>query len=228
VGDTAVALRGCGLRMFCRRAEATLRNGPGVTRLIFSFETYYLRPTRCKCAPIFAWLHFIQCPRRFILRRLGRLLGMFTAVTLERIAPTTIAISDAEFWAVFYKNVCQFDLSTKDLQTAHERCDFRLIEKIHLVIEPVLGPEGFRTEAWFENDDYFGDGVRSLEFDMPRFEPSLIEPLHRSLAGEHERFCILAKFYRFSDAATEPLGALALSRRRIIVTQSLVRDAEHA
>ena len=156
---------------------------------------------------------------------------MFSIIALRRRARVDVVHNEDVFLKRLEFYVHRFDTSTQDLVRAHGDCDMRLVEKIHSVIEPVLGSEGTGKggQAWHHNLDFFGDGVRSLEVDSTRFPSALIEPLHALLAGEHEQFCILCWYYRtFMDEPLQSLGALALFHSRFIMTQSLVNVLEHA
>jgi hypothetical protein len=153
---------------------------------------------------------------------------MFSIVALRRSAKVDV-LAEEEFWKQFDHYVHRFDLINEQAKRAHGDSDLRLVENIEEVAEPILGPEGFNGEAWYQNLDFYGDGVRSLELDATRFKPEVIAPLHALLVGEHERFCILGKLFSSLGAETsERIGALALFHERILITQSLVPVLEHA
>jgi hypothetical protein len=79
-----------------------------------------------------------------------------------------------------------------DLGDSHGDVDMRLVDKVIAVLDPILGPEGCSDDdSWFHNMDYYGNGVRHLEFKPGKFPMSAIPHLQALLAGEHESFSIL-------------------------------------
>lgn len=74
----------------------------------------------------------------------------------------------------------------------HADIDFRLVEKINRILVPALGPETTDTNSrWYHEMDFYGDGIRHLEFNDGEFRQEFITELQALLQGEHEQFGIL-------------------------------------
>src|SRR2546429_3383644 len=111
--------------------------------------------------------------------------------TSAHFGTVILAKDEDEFWAQFSSHVHFFKLKTQASTNAHEQCDRRLVKKIDRLIEPLLGPHGYKDELWFENLDFYGDGVRQLSFRWSDVSRSLLVRLQKLLIREHARFCIL-------------------------------------
>lgn len=96
----------------------------------------------------------------------------------------------------------------------------RLVRQIDAVVEPLLGPKGLEG-AWFENLDFYGDGVRQLSFSLREFPLSLIPALRALLTGEHERFCVLIKVHTERMEKGESIGLLAVFFDKTLITEEL-------
>jgi len=128
--------------------------------------------------------------------------------------------NDDAFWAAVSSHTHRFNLSSDESTRAHEQCDMRLVKQIDAVVGPFLGPQGLEG-AWFENLDYYGDGVRQLSFALPEFPIGLLASLRALLTGEHGNFCVLIKFHTQRMERGESLGALALFSDKVLVTEQL-------
>jgi hypothetical protein len=151
---------------------------------------------------------------------LNILLDMSSAPAMYLKAPVIVE-SEEDFWAALGERVHQFDVDTPTEGEAHEQIDGRLVARIDEVIRPVLGPHGYREELWFENLDFYGDGVRQLSFAWKDFPPYLMPQLQVLLAGEHELFCILCKFHTERMEKGELVGLLALFKSESVITRPL-------
>jgi hypothetical protein len=132
-----------------------------------------------------------------------------------------LAEHEDEFWAQLGEHVHQFDLDTPAATEAHERCDRELVNKVDAVICPVLGPRGSANELWFENLDFYGDGVRQLSFRWSDFPSYLVIQLQSLLVRDHQSFCILCKFHTKRMEKGELVGLLALFHDTTLVTRPL-------
>ena len=81
-----------------------------------------------------------------------------------------------------------------------------------------MGPHGYDEELWFENLDFYGDGVRQLSFRWSDVPPFMLTQLQSLLVGEHERFCILCKFHTERMEKGQLVGLLALFHDKSLVT----------
>ena len=128
--------------------------------------------------------------------------------------------SDDAFWTAVTNYTHRFDLSSEASTRVHEQCDMRLVKQIDAVVEPILGPHGLKG-AWFENLDFYGDGVRQLSFALPEFPVGILASLRALLTGEHEKFCVLIKFHTERMERGEALGVLALFSEKVLITEQL-------
>ena len=135
-----------------------------------------------------------------------------------RFGTVLLAKDEDEFWAQFPSHVHFFKLKTKASFKVHELCDRRLIKKIDKLIEPLLGPHGYKDELWFENLELYGDGVRQLSFRWSDVSRSLLVRLQKLLIREHARFCILCKFHTKRMEKGDLVGLLALFRGKALAT----------
>jgi hypothetical protein len=140
-------------------------------------------------------------------------------IALPNFGSDLLAEDEDDFWARFSELVNSFDVENEDSATAHEQCDRRLVKKIDLIVEPVLGPRGSDDELWSENLDFFGDGVRQLSFRWADIPPFLLGQLQALLVGEHEPFCILIKFHTALKENGELVALLALFHNSTLATR---------
>lgn len=78
------------------------------------------------------------------------------------------------------------------LGDCHGDVDLELVRHVAFVIDPRLGPQGIEeTSAWFHSMDFYGDGIRHLEFKPGRFPIDAIPELQALLVGEFISFGIL-------------------------------------
>ena len=75
-----------------------------------------------------------------------------------------------------------------DAMDQQDERDLALVGKIDALLKPILGPEGCGDEAWFQSMDWYGDGIRHLEFKPNRFPPDAIGPSQALLTGDHANF----------------------------------------
>jgi hypothetical protein len=113
--------------------------------------------------------------------------------------------------------------STFDAQgDAHGDIDLRLVEGIDAVIAPTLG-SWEKSEDWWHQLDFYGDGIRSLVFSARSFSPEFIPSLQRLLAGEHEQFCILCQVVQSPMGPDEGrIGSIAIRAHDTLVSYALV------
>ena len=109
-----------------------------------------------------------------------------------------------------------------DLGDSHGDIDMRLVDKVGTVLQPILGPEGCsQNELWFHNMDYYGNGVRHLEFRPGKFPMSAIPSLQALLVGEHEPFSILCWAPLDGNAPQEHEQGLVIFSDKILLTARL-------
>ena len=104
---------------------------------------------------------------------------------------------------------------------AHGHIDGLLQDKIEAVLVPIVGPwEG--SESWFHNQDFYGNGVRSLLFSANAFPWSTVPALQACLADDAAQFCIAIRLCdQLSTAHGRTVGVLVILQHHIVVTQSV-------
>ena len=131
----------------------------------------------------------------------------------------TVTKTEEEFWQQlegFTSSRSVFDAQGEE----HSNIDFRLAEKIDDYLSPNLG-KWEQSDIWFHNIDFYGDGIRSLEFVADSFSPAYLRDFQAMLAGEHSEFAILCKVLtNFSDTGTR-IGSIAIRSDRILVSYPL-------
>jgi hypothetical protein len=103
----------------------------------------------------------------------------------------------------------------------HGEVDSRLLKRIDELIEPILGPSGHGDERWFQSMDYYGGGVRHLEFKPGVFPLPLIPRLQNLLVGEHASFCILCWAPFEAPASEEHEEGIVIFAKKLLLTPKL-------
>jgi hypothetical protein len=103
-----------------------------------------------------------------------------------------------------------------------EEIDIRLVKNVSAVLDPILGPEGCGDDdSWFQSMDWYGDGVRHLEFKPGRFPMAAIPQLQALLIGEYEPFSILCWAPLDGEATPEHEQGLVIFSDTILITAKL-------
>ena len=131
-----------------------------------------------------------------------------------------IVLSESKFWPRFERECT--DESVFDAQgDEHSEIDMRLVDKIGSVLHPKIG-DWESSGDWCHNLDYYGDGVRSLQFNWSVFSADFIEPLQALLTGEHEPFCILCKVFEdMLSEETTMIGSVAIFSDRVLISRPI-------
>jgi hypothetical protein len=129
--------------------------------------------------------------------------------------------TEADFWQQFGAFLVPSDVF--DAQgDEHCNIDFRLVEKIEDYLIPIIG-NWEQSDRWFHNLDFYGDGIRSLEFAVESFSPRYIPDLQLMLVDEHSDFTILCKVHTsFAESGTI-IGTVAVRSNQIMVAYPLVK-----
>lgn len=110
----------------------------------------------------------------------------------------------------------------------HGDIDLRLVERIDEVLVPLIGSSGIDGESWFQSMDFYGDGIRHLEFRPGKFPLNAIPALRALLVSEHEPFGILC----WAPAAEEGLPGdhegLVIFSHKLLLTSGLASESAHA
>lgn len=113
------------------------------------------------------------------------------------------------------------------LGSEYGNIDLRLADRIDEVLTPLIGPSGIDGEAWFQSMDFYGDGVRHLEFRPGKFPLNAIPALQALLASEHKRFGILCWAPSAEDVRTDSREGLVIFNGKLLITSGLARKATH-
>lgn len=100
----------------------------------------------------------------------------------------------------------------------HPWLDLRLCEKIEEHLKPMIGAQGIDNELWFMSMDWYGDGVRRLEFQNDVLTLELVKSLQSLLHGFYSQFAILC--WGKTGPWERRIGALILNKRIYITFDS--------
>lgn len=128
--------------------------------------------------------------------------------------------SEEEYWAEVerIKGTYEFFDEQGD---AHGHIDGELQDGIEGVLVPRVGPWE-RSDVWFHNQDFYGDGIRSLAFRVGDFPWSAVEALQKLLVGDAERFCISVVISDSLDMNGSRVGAVAILKDHVVATSYAV------
>ena len=132
-----------------------------------------------------------------------------------------VAKNEKTFWKrfeTFTAPTSVFDAQGDD----HGDIDLRLVEKIEDYLVPKIG-NWEKSDRWYHNIDFYGDGVRSLELSVDCFCPSYIQAFQSMLVGEHSDFTILCKVMTGFGESGERVGSVAVRSDRILVSYPLAQ-----
>jgi hypothetical protein len=104
-----------------------------------------------------------------------------------------------------------------DQGDAHGEIDGNLQDAIEGILVPLVGPWE-RSEVWFHNQDFYGDGVRSLTFRAGDFPWHAVVSLQRLLVDETSRFCISAHIADTLDVDGQWLGTIGILEHEVVAT----------
>lgn len=114
------------------------------------------------------------------------------------------------------------------LGDAHPEIDLLLVRLIDQVLEPRIGPSGIDGHAWFQSLDWYGDGVRHLEFQLGKFPLNVISSLQQLLVNEYSNFCILCWAPLEQHTENEEPDGVVIFAKKLLVTSRLARLASLA
>ncbi|MES2973238.1 MAG: hypothetical protein V4757_06495 [Pseudomonadota bacterium] len=129
-------------------------------------------------------------------------------------------MSEDEYWAEVQqlKGTSEFFDEQGD---AHGHIDGDLQDAIEAVLVPIVGPwEG--SDVWFHNQDFYGNGIRSLSFRAGDFPWSAVIPLQKLLVGEAALFCISVLISDSLEIEGRWVGAMAILKEKIVATSYVV------
>lgn len=99
----------------------------------------------------------------------------------------------------------------------HGRIDGDLQDAIEEVLVPLVGPwEG--SETWFHNQDFYGNGIRSLSFRSDTFPWKAVETIKNLLVGEARSFCVEISLYNNLELDGKLEDAVAILQDKVVAT----------
>lgn len=145
---------------------------------------------------------------------------MFNLFTGQITPKISIASSMAEFWEK-WKNIIAPSSYFEAQGIEHADIDLRLVMAIETILVPRLG-RWEKSEIWWHQMDWMGDGVRHLQFRRSHFAPEFIPTLQRLLIDEHEHFTILCQINtRLDDVDDSEVNLIAICSKQILITRKL-------
>lgn len=153
---------------------------------------------------------------------------MFKLYAGQRLPQIHVVSTEAEYWS-FVERFSGPRSVFEAQGEKHGEIDLHLAENIESLLVPLLGPWE-RSEKWFHNLDFYGDGVRSLLFRENDFPPQCIPQLQSLLCKDAAGFCIHIHICdKLSGDDIKTVGAVAIMRDRLVITKPLARTlTEHA
>lgn len=126
-----------------------------------------------------------------------------------------VSVED-EYWAAVrrLKGTYEFFEEQGD---AHGDIDGDLQDAIEAVLVPLAGAWE-RSDAWFHNQDFYGDGIRALTFRAGDFPWPSVVPLQKLLVGDAARFCITVTLFETLELNGKWVSAVAILQDQLVAT----------
>jgi hypothetical protein len=132
---------------------------------------------------------------------------------LVRIRPVA---SEDEYWSEVgsLKGSSEFFESQGE---DHGQIDGELQDAIEGILVPFVGPWE-RSDVWFHNQDFYGDGIRGLTFRAGDFPWTAVTALQKLLVAESSQFCISIAFAESLNAGGQWVGAMGILHNKVVAT----------
>lgn len=124
--------------------------------------------------------------------------------------------SEDEYWAEIQQLKGSYEFFAEQGDT-HGHIDGDLQDAIEGLLVPLVGPWE-RSDVWFHNQDFYGDGIRSLTFRAGDFPWLVVVPLQKLLVGDAARFCISVAIADTLELHGQWVGSIAILQHQIIGT----------
>jgi hypothetical protein len=138
---------------------------------------------------------------------------MFNLFAAKRSSDIQIAKSAMHLLTLMKRAVHERQAMIAAQGDEHHEIDLRLIVEIRNVLEPLI--------VWFQSMDWYGDGIRHLEFHRGRFPMSAIPKLQALLREEYAPFGILCWAPVELDVPPEHEQGLVIFSNTIVITARL-------
>jgi hypothetical protein len=132
-------------------------------------------------------------------------------LTLELVPSSEALLS--RLGAITARNAVEFEsFAVAD----YAELDHRLVHKLDALLEPELGRWEASDSRWYQELDYYRDGVRLLEFKTGAFPGRLVPAMQRLLAGEHASFAVVC--WLSMETNEVPAEGLIVCADKVIAT----------
>lgn len=131
-----------------------------------------------------------------------------------------VVASEDEFWSEVERLKGSADFF-EDQGDAHGEVDGELQDALEAILIPLAGPWE-QSDVWFHNQDFYGDGVRSLTFRAGNFPWQTVGHLQKLLVSESAKFCITVHFADSLDVSGQWVGSIGILEHDVVATPYVV------
>ncbi|HFB0255757.1 TPA: hypothetical protein WND00_002099 [Neisseria gonorrhoeae] len=152
---------------------------------------------------------------------------MFNIFQARRGSKVGIARGEKDLLAHMSKAVRSRQSALDALGDHHGDVDLRLVGNIERSLRPYVGSSDAEGALWFQSMDFYGNGIRHLEFQPGAFPTACIPVLGDLLVGEHASFGILCWAPEVNNDKGESEG-IVIFNDCLILTARLAAASGHA
>ena len=152
---------------------------------------------------------------------------MFSIFQARRSSKIEIARDEKDLLARMAKAIRSRQSALDALGDCHGDVDLELAGKIERSLLPYVGSSDAEGALWFQSMDFYGNGIRHLEFQPGIFPSTCVPVLRDLLVGEHTSFGILCWAPAVSSNPGESDGVVIFNDS-LILTAGLAAMSEHA
>jgi hypothetical protein len=124
--------------------------------------------------------------------------------------------SEDEYWSEVDRLKGSFDFFLEQ-GDAHGEADGSLQDAIEEMLVPLVGPWE-SSDVWFHNQDFYGDGVRSLTFRVGDFPWQRVAALQELLVKDSAKFCISVHIADTLDGSGRWVGSMGILENVVVAT----------
>ncbi|CAN7440764.1 hypothetical protein [Polaromonas sp. LjRoot131] len=129
-----------------------------------------------------------------------------------------VVSAEDEYWTAVQRLKGTFEFF-EEQGDAHGHIDGDLQDAIEAVLVPLAG-SWERSDVWFHNQDFYGNGVRSLTFRAVDFPWLSVVSLQKLLVGDAARFCISVVLFDTLEVGSKWVSSVAILQDQLVVTPS--------
>jgi hypothetical protein len=130
---------------------------------------------------------------------------------------TRCVSSEDEYWAEVQQLKGSSQFFEDEQGKSHGHIDGDLQDSIEGILVPLAGPWE-NSDVWFHNQDFYGDGIRSLTFRVGDFPWSAVVPLQKLLMGDAARFCVSVHIADSLETQGRWVGSIAIFQEYVVAT----------